>query len=293
MKILVLGSKGQLGSCLHDQLLSTCHEVIFTSREQIDIINFDSTRVKILTIAPDVVINATAYTSVDMAEENQKVADLINHLAVKNISEVCFQAGFWLFHISTDYVFNGLSNTAYKENDETCPQGIYGNTKLKGEKAISASGCKHVIIRTAWIFSEYGNNFLKTMLNIGSDLNEINVINDQIGCPTYAKDIAMTIVTILDQLNSLEKFNLYHYCGDTPCSWYDFSLEIFKEAKTFGLNVPILVHPINSAAYPTLAKRPAFSVLDCSNIVTKFGVVASDWRVGIRRAIKEIIMEAT
>ena len=160
MKILVLGCKGQLGQCLGDQLSHTEHEVVYTSREQIDISDFFATKNKIFEIAPDVVINATAYTAVDKAEEGQETAKLINHLAVANIANISNLLGNWLIHFSTDYVFDGNSYVPYKEDDLTNPQGVYGITKLKGELAIQSSGCKHIIIRTSWVFSEYGNNFL-------------------------------------------------------------------------------------------------------------------------------------
>ena len=163
MRILVLGSKGQLGRCLKDQLDNVDHEVIYSSRADIDIAEFGRTKEKILDILPDVIINATAYTAVDKAEEEQEKADLINHLAVRNIANIANQICCWLIHISSDYVFDGNSKTPYKELDKTNPKGVYGETKLKGELAIQASNCKHIIIRTAWLFSEYGKNFLKTM----------------------------------------------------------------------------------------------------------------------------------
>ena len=153
MKILVLGSKGQLGQCLNDQLAITEHDVVYTSRGQIDIAEFEVTKTQILKISPDIVINATAYTAVDKAEEEHQVADRINHLAVANIASICDQLDCWLIHVSTDYVFDGNSELPYTENDQTNPKGVYGDTKLKGEIAIQSSGCRHIIIRTAWVFS--------------------------------------------------------------------------------------------------------------------------------------------
>ena len=228
MKILVLGCKGQLGRCLNDQLKSTDHQVIYSSRDQIDISDFKVTKSKILEHSPDLIINATAYTAVDRAEEDQETANLINHIAVKNIADICNQQDCWLIHVSTDYVFDGNSKIPYKEDDQTNPQGTYGETKLKGELAIQISGCKHIIIRTAWIFSEYRNNFLKTMLRLGAERNELSIVGDQIGCPTYAQDIARSIVEIVPQLNSRKDNGIYHYCGDQPCSWYDFANAIFE-----------------------------------------------------------------
>jgi dTDP-4-dehydrorhamnose reductase len=291
MKILVLGCKGQLGRCLNDQLVNTDHEVIYTSREQIDIADFEVTKSKILEFSPDIIINATAYTAVDKAEEDQETADLINHLAVANLATLCNQLGSWLIHMSTDYVFDGNSNVPYKEDDETNPQGAYGESKLKGELEIQASGCKHIIIRTAWVFSEYGNNFLKTMLRLGAERDELSIVGDQIGCPTYAQDIARSIVEIAPQLNSREYNGIYHYCGDQPCSWYDFANAIFEQAMTNNLKISSIVNSIETSAYPTPAKRPAFSVLDCSKIENDFGVHASNWHDGVGQVISKLKLE--
>ncbi|MDA8944029.1 dTDP-4-dehydrorhamnose reductase [Porticoccaceae bacterium] len=291
MKILVLGCKGQLGRCLNDQLVNTENEVIYTSREQIDIADFEVTKNQILKTSPDLIINATAYTAVDKAEEDQKTANLINHLAVKNIADICNQLECWLIHVSTDYVFDGNSKVPYKEDDETNPQGAYGETKLNGELAIQSSGCKHIIIRTAWVFSEYGNNFLKTVLRLGSERDELSIVGDQIGCPTYAQDIARSIVEIAPQLNSRKDNDIYHYCGDQPCSWYDFANAIFDQAMTNNLKIPSIVNSIETTAYPTPAKRPAFSVLNCSKIENDFGVHASNWYGGIGQVISKLKLE--
>ena len=291
MKILVLGCKGQLGRCLNDQLIKTDHEVICTSREQIDITDFEVTKSKILEFSPDLIINATAYTAVDKAEEDQKTANLINHLAVKNIADICNQLECWLIHVSTDYVFDGNSKVPYKEDDQTNPQGVYGETKLKGELAIQAAGCKHIILRTAWVFSEYGNNFLKTMLRLGAERNVLSIVGDQIGCPTYAQDIARSIVAIIPKLNSQKNNGIYHYCGDQPCSWYDFANAIFEQAMTNNLKIPSIVNSIETSAYPTPAKRPAFSVLDCSKIENDFGVHGSNWHDGIGQVISKLKLE--
>jgi dTDP-4-dehydrorhamnose reductase len=291
MKILVLGCKGQLGRCLNDQLTNTDHDVIYTSREQIDIADFEVTKNQILKASPDLIINATAYTAVDKAEEDQKTANLINHLAVENIADICNQLECWLIHVSTDYVFDGNSKFPYKEDDQTNPQGAYGETKLNGELAIQSSGCKYIIIRTAWVFSEYGNNFLKTMLRLGAERNELSIVGDQIGCPTYAQDIARSIVEIVPQLNSRKDNGIYHYCGDQPCTWYDFANAIFDQAMTNNLKIPSIVNSIETSAYPTPAKRPAFSVLDCSKIENDFGVYASNWHDGIGQVISKLKLE--
>ena len=289
MKILVLGCKGQLGQCLNDQLAITEHEVVYTSRGQIDIAEFEVTKAQMLEISPDLVINATAYTAVDKAEEERQAADRINHLAVANISNICNQLDCWFIHVSTDYVFDGNSEVPYKEDNPTNPQGIYGDSKLKGEEAIEASGCKYLIIRTAWVYSEYGNNFLKTMLRLGADRDELSIVGDQIGCPTYAQDIAKSIVSILSCLDLKDSSSgIYHYCGDEPCSWYDFARAIFSEAKINGLKTPSYIKSITTVDYPTPAIRPAYSVLDCTKIESFFDVTRSNWRDGIRIVIDKL-----
>ena len=289
MKILVLGSKGQLGQCLNDQLAMKEHDVVYTSRGQIDVAEFEVTKAQILEISPDIVINATAYTAVDKAEEEHQAAGRINHLAVANIASICNQLDCWLIHVSTDYVFDGNSEVPYKEDNPTNPQGVYGCSKLKGEMAIEASGCKYLIIRTAWVYGEYGNNFLKTMLRLGADRDELSIVGDQIGCPTYAQDIAMSIVSILSCLDLKDSLSgIYHYCGDEPCSWYDFALAIFLEAEVQGLKTPSYVKSITTADYPTPAIRPAYSVLDCTKIESVFDVTRSNWRDRIKIVIDRL-----
>ena len=289
MKILVLGSKGQLGQCLNDHLSHTEYDVVYCSRGQIDIAKFEVTKTQILEILPDIIINATAYTAVDKAEEEPQTADLINHLAVANIASICNQLDCWLIHVSTDYVFDGNSEVPYKEDNPTNPQGVYGGSKLKGEASIEVSCSKYLIIRTAWVYSEYGNNFLKTMLRLGADRDELSIVVDQIGCPTYAQDIAKSIVSILSGFD-LQKSSsaIYHYCGDEPCSWYEFSRAIFLEAELYGLKTPSNVKSITTADYPTPAIRPAYSVLDCTKIERTFPVIRSSWRDGIKTVIDRL-----
>lgn len=288
MKILVLGSSGQLGKCLNDQLDMTKHEVIYASSKEIDITDLMLTKKQVIEISPDVIINAAAYTAVDKAEEDKKNANFINHIAVKNIAKICASLKIWLIHISTDYVFDGKSITSYKETDKTNPQCIYGKTKLQGELAIMSSGCKHIIIRTSWVFSEYGNNFLKTMLHLGKERDELNIVGDQIGCPTYAQDIAKSIVRLISSLKTKNTNSLFHFCGDDPISWYDFAVEIFKKAKLRNLKTPSLVKSIKTSSYFTAASRPSFSVLDCSKIDNEYGIKASNWRYGIVQAIEKL-----
>lgn len=289
MKVLVLGSKGQLGRCLQDQLIKTNYEVIYASRKEIDLSNLDVLKNKIILISPDVIINAAAFTAVDRAEVHPKEANLINNLAVRAIADICNELGCWVIHISTDYVFDGTTKTPYQENDKVNPRCIYGKSKLKGEEALKSSGCKFIIIRTAWVYSEYGDNFLKTMLQLSKDRDELSVVGDQIGCPTNAKDVAKCIISILPSIysNKIDS-DIIHFCGDYSCSWYDFAVAIFIEAESLGLMAPKKVNSVETSDYPTLAARPKFSVLDCSKIKNVYGITPSNWRNEIKNVIKKV-----
>lgn len=289
MRILVLGCNGQLGRCLKDQLKDTKLEVIYTSRSQIDVTDFKNARLKITEKEPDVIINSTAYTNVDKAEEDFLTANLVNHLAVENLANICSRLSCWLIHISTDYVFDGNSKKPYVELDKTNPQSVYGTSKLKGELAVQASGCKYLILRTAWVYSEYENNFLKKMLQLGAVRDKLNIVGDQIGCPTYAQDLAKTIVIILKRLNNSLESGIFHYCGKDPCSWYEFAKVIFREANLAGLKTRSSIHFIRSAAYPLAISRPLFSVLKCSKIKNTFDIDPSDWKLGVKKAISNYI----
>jgi dTDP-4-dehydrorhamnose reductase len=288
MKILVLGATGQLGQCLYDQLSKTSYETIFSSRAEIDLSNLKSLKRNILAIEPNIVINASAYTAVDLAEDNPIQADLINHLAVKVLADTCCELNSWFIHISTDYVFDGSAIKPYKEDKKTNPRCIYGESKLNGEQAIKISGSKYLIIRTAWIFSEYGNNFFKTMLRLGAHKSELNIVGDQVGCPTYGQDLAKAIVKTLPTI-TLGNLNsaVFHFCGDQPCTWYEFAQSIFLEAIKYGLKAPTQINSIKTIDYPTAAIRPPYSVLDCTKIKNTFNISPSDWREGIKSSLKK------
>ena len=286
MKILVLGSQGQLGRCLQDQLSASDHEVTYHGRADTDITNFSETSNRLLELRPDVVINASAYTAVDTAETEQSLADQINHLAVGNLAKSCEISGSFLIHVSTDYVFDGNAAEPYTEDDQTNPQTVYGASKLAGEIAIQRSGGRFVIIRTAWVFSEYGKNFFKTMLRLGAERESLSIVGDQIGCPTYAQDIGRLIVELLSKIegHTIES-GVYHYCGDTPCSWYQFAKEIFSQAKQLGYPVPEKILSIATEDYPTPAKRPPYSVLNCTKIQGVSDIRSSNWRLAIGDAL--------
>lgn len=286
MKILVLGSQGQLGRCLQDQLSATDHEVTYLGRADTDITNFSETSARLFELQPDVVINASAYTAVDTAETEQSLADQVNHLAVGNLAKSCEISGSFLIHVSTDYVFDGNAAEPYTEDDQTNPQTVYGASKLAGEIAIQRSGGRFVIIRTAWVFSEYGKNFFKTMLRLGAERESLSIVGDQIGCPTYAQDIGRLIVELLSKIegHNIES-GVYHYCGDTPCSWYQFAKEIFSQAKQLGYPVPEKILSIATEDYPTPAKRPPYSALNCTKIQGVSDIRSSNWRLAIGDAL--------
>lgn len=288
MKILVLGSKGQLGSCLSDQLVKSAHDVIYLSRANFDMCNFDLLRKNIVLLKPNIVINAFAYTDVDKAESNYELANLVNHLAVAKLANICKDLNSWLIHLSTDYVFDGNAVIPYIEDNKTNPKSIYGQTKLDGELAIIDSDCKYFIIRTAWVFSEYGNNFLKTMLKLGIEHKELSIVNDQIGCPTYAQDIAKAIVSMVSNVGfKTSASGIFHFCGNQPCSWFDFATMIFLEAKKRGYKVPSL-RKVNSFEFKSIAPRPSYSVLNCSNIKSRFDISPSDMLRGISSSIESL-----
>ena len=286
MKVLVLGSQGQLGQCLQDQFTQTNYQVIFHCRADTDIANFAETSDNLSSLNPDVVVNASAYTAVDKAEIQQILANQINHLAVDNLAKVCEKIGCFLIHVSTDYVFDGKASQPYQEDDQTNPQGVYGVSKLAGEIAIQRTDYRFLIIRTAWVFSEYGNNFFKTMLRLGAERDSLSIVGDQIGSPTYAQDIARLIVGLVPQIesNNVES-GLYHFCGDTACSWHQFAEEIFSQAKNFGYQTPKQIKSIATKDYPTPAARPLYSVLDCRKIQSTFNIKKSNWRHGIGQAL--------
>lgn len=288
MKILVLGSNGQLGLCLKDQLSKTDYDVIYTSRQEIDISDFKKTSDTISKIAPDLIINSSAYTSVDKSEVEEGLANTINNLAVENIANTCSNLNIWLIHFSTDYVFDGTSNLPYKENDFTNPLCVYGKTKLKGEHSIKSSKCKYLIIRTSWVYSEYKNNFLKTMIRLGLTKDELTIVSDQIGCPTYAQDIAKTVVKIIPQLIKTNICGIYHYCGNYRYSWHEFAQKIFQQAQLNGFKIPKKINKIQTKFYPTPAVRPLFSVLDCSKIISDFDTNTSNIDDGIKKVVASL-----
>ena len=269
--ILVFGASGQLGQCLKKVAeirgISAMH---FLSKQEADILDLNSLKSVFEKYKPTWCINCAAYTAVDKAEDDINAARNINKTGVGNISILCQQYKTTLIHISTDFVFKGDKAFPLAENNMTEPIGIYGLTKLEGEKAIAAALEKYFILRTSWLYSEYGNNFVKTMLKLGAERDQLKIIADQVGTPTYAMDLAEVILNII--LKEVTDYGVYHYSNEGVASWYDFAKAIFDISGT-----KIKVLPIKTSEYPTRAARPAYSVMDKSKIKQTFNMEIPYW----------------
>ena len=290
MKILITGAQGQVGKELVS-IAEQHYDVIAAGRDELDITQAKSVAEYIKSSQPDIVINAAAYTAVDKAEEDQERAYAINRDGAKNLATACAQHNIPLLHISTDYVFDGSKIDAYSETDNVTPLGIYGESKWQGEEAIRKLLSQHVILRVAWVFGAHGNNFVKTMLRLAKDRDELNVVADQFGGPSPAKSIAKTLIHLVDIYQKYKKlqWGTYHYCGTEKTNWCDFAREIFKQANEKGLmNKKIRVSSITTAEYPTLAKRPQNSMLNCTKIKNTFGIDMPDWHAGLNEVLTEL-----
>ncbi|MEG5158900.1 dTDP-4-dehydrorhamnose reductase [Microcoleus sp. AT3-A2] len=285
MKILLAGGSGQLAQELQPILLSS-GEVIAVDRTRLDLSQPESIRQAMAEIQPDLVVNGGAYTAVDKAESEPELANAVNGIAPGILAEECEKLGASLIHFSTDYVFDGSHSSAYLETDSTNPLGTYGKSKLAGEEAIRKAGSRHIIIRTAWVYGNGGKgNFVKTMLRLGKEREEIRVVADQIGSPTWTGDLSAATSQIMPLLGS-ENFGTYHYTNSGVCSWYDFAIAIFEEAAQLGLPLKVQrVIPITTSEYPTPAKRPAFSVLSTVKISALLGTYPPHWRQGLRKML--------
>jgi len=279
--ILVTGANGQLGSDIKKLSVDHQYNYCFTDKDELDITDADAIKSFVESNAITVIINCAAYTAVDKAEEDQVNADKINHLAVKYLAQIAKEKHIKLIHISTDYVFDGKNYKPYTETDSTHPNGIYGQTKLEGEKAMLAiNPVNSVIIRTSWVYSSFGANFVKTMLRLGKEKEQLGVIYDQVGTPTYAKDLAQTILEILPKIDN-QKVEIYHYSNEGVLSWYDFAKEIMKMAK---LNCQI--NPIEAKEYPTPASRPHYSLLNKAKIKKHFGLSIPYWKDSLEECLR-------
>ncbi|MEZ4839217.1 dTDP-4-dehydrorhamnose reductase [Flavobacterium sp.] len=282
MVVLVTGAGGQLGQSL--QFIAANYpgiQFIFCDSSTLDITNLNNVKQVFKQFKPTFCINAAAYTAVDKAESEPEKAQLINVVGPKNLAVVCKEFDTVLLHISTDFVFDGTKNTPYTEADVPNPTGIYGKTKLEGEKAIQENWQKHFIIRTSWVYSQFGNNFMKTMLRLAKERDKLSVVNDQIGTPTNAVDLAEVLVKICLAYNlqptTYNHFGIYNFSNEGQCSWYYFAKKIFE----FN-NIKINLEPIPTTSFPTPAKRPVYSVLDKSKIKKVFGVEVKYWEESLK-----------
>lgn len=289
MRILLTGKNGQLGSELQP-LLTTLGEVFAVGRDTLDLAKPDAISSLMAEIKPHIVVNAAAYTAVDKAETETDLATAINGIAPGILAAESQRINAKLIHVSTDYVFDGTQSHPYVETDPTNPLGQYGASKLAGEQAILATDANYAIIRTAWVYGAGGTgNFVKTMLRLGREREELRVVMDQVGTPTWTGDLATAIVQLIPQLNS-ETSGIYHYTNSGVTSWYDFAIAIFEEAKLLGVPLKIQqVIPITTAEYPTPARRPAYSVLNGKKLATLLGNHPPQWRSGLRTMLKTLI----
>ncbi|ADV46658.1 dTDP-4-dehydrorhamnose reductase [Nitratifractor salsuginis] len=279
--VLVTGANGQLGSEIRELSSLFPYIYFFTDQNILDITDKEQITQFVKSNSIDTIINCAAYTAVDKAEEDKINADKVNHLAVRYLAEIAKEEDIKLLHISTDYVFDGKNYTPYTEEDRTNPNGVYGATKLAGEEAMRDINPKNsIIIRTSWVYSGYGANFVKTMLRLGKEKKDLGVIFDQVGSPTYAKDLAKTILSILPNIEN-EKVEIYHYSNEGVVSWYDFAKEIMRMAK-----LDCTIKPIETKEYPTPAMRPHYSVLNKSKIKKEFGLTIPYWKDSLDECLK-------
>lgn len=299
MKILVLGSNGQVGTELRFSLASLSQDgeqtfqTTFSDRSLLDLTDVSGVLGYLNSVKPNIIVNASAYTAVDKAESQRDMAFKVNDSAVREIALYCRENSCAMAHISTDYVFDGQGQRAYVESDPVGPSGVYGSSKLAGENAIREILDEHIILRTSWVFGVNGTNFVKTMLRLGKENDELGVVADQFGAPTSARAIAKTIAGIVDHIMSEPELDqiwgTYHYSGFPYVSWAEFAKEIFEQAADRELmSAPPTVNDIGTADYPTLAARPANSRLDCSKLKSTFGIEPDDWKSSLGLVLDEL-----
>ena len=280
MNILVTGANGQLGNEMRRVSLDSRNRYLFTDVNELDITDATAVRNMLKKEQIDVIVNCAAYTNVDRAEDDFAMADLLNNKAVENLAVAAAETGATLIHVSTDYVFRGDKNIPCRESWETDPLGVYGKTKLAGEQSLVKAGCKYLIFRTAWLYSPFGKNFVKTMRQSTSTKDSLKVVFDQVGTPTYAGDLAALIYNIIEE-NLLDRQGVYHFSNEGVCSWYDFTVAIHRLAGITSCKVK----PLHTAEYPAKANRPAYSVLDKTKIKTTFGIEIPHWEESLKRCI--------
>ncbi len=291
MRILIIGGNGQLGWEMTRQGRQQSHITVFPlDLPDIDITDPANIGGHIGHIQPDVVVNCAAYTDVDRAESQTDAAYRVNRDGAANIARTCRQHRLPLIHISTDFVFDGAKGAPYVESDPISALGVYGQSKAAGDDAVRDALSQHIIIRTAWLYGVHGRNFVKTMIRLGQDKPELNVVADQYGCPTAAADLAQAILHICHALPTADQavWGTYHYCGQGEASWYDLAVAAHDLAKTHGVKIVAHTHPITTDQYPTPARRPAYSVMDCTRIQQTFSVSVHPWQDSLKRTIDRL-----
>ncbi len=282
--ILVTGANGQLGNEIRAIATSfPSLNILFTGKDELNITNREAVRKYFIDNEPKAVINCAAYTAVDKAESEQEAATLVNATATGYLAEACNLINIPFIHVSTDFVFDGRKAQPYLETDETNPLGVYAKSKLEGEILALKNHTKTIIVRTSWVYSSYGNNFVKTMLRLGNERPELRVVNDQFGCPTYARDLADALLKITLLSDALKPWGIYHFSNEGEISWFDFAKEILLLK---GIETP--VHPISTAQFPTPAKRPAYSVMSKQKIIRTFGIHPKPWKQSLTECLKLI-----
>lgn len=282
MNILVTGANGQLGNEMRIVSAGSADKYVFTDVAELDITSKDAVMDAVRGINADIIVNCAAYTNVDAAETDFDRAELLNAGAVRNLADAMKAVGGLLVHVSTDYVFgDSFHNTPIGEDAECAPCGAYGLTKLHGEQQIAASGCRSLIFRTAWLYSEFGRNFVKTMLSLTASKPSLNVVFDQAGTPTYALGLARTIFGIIESRSFEGREGIYHYSDEGVCSWYDFAVEIARLAGHTGCDI----RPCHSSEFPSPVRRPSYSVLDKTKIKNTFGTNIKHWTASLAECI--------
>lgn len=283
MKILVTGADGQLGMSIRRIAPESGHAFVFTDVKELDITDPAAVQAMVTAEKPDAIVNCAAYTNVDAAEDNPELAELLNATAVGNLAAAAREADALMVHISTDYVFGGDPyNTPCTEDRKGTPTGVYGLTKLHGEQVLQASGARYVIIRTGWLYSEFGRNFVKTMLKLTAERPQVKVVFDQVGTPTYAGDLAAAILRILD---TLQLGGIYNFSNEGVCSWFDFARTVAEMAGNDGCEVL----PCHSDEFPSKVHRPAYSVLDKTKIKDTFGLRIPYWTESLRVCLNNLL----
>jgi dTDP-4-dehydrorhamnose reductase len=289
MKILVTGSKGQLGWELLRLGKGFNAEIIGADLPEADITDKGNVSDMISGIKPFLVINAAAYTAVDKAESEQAVAFSVNRDGPANLAESCETAGIPLIHVSTDFVFDGKKTSPYTEDDPVSPLSVYGKSKAEGEEAVISRLSQHIIVRTAWLYGAHGQNFVKTVLRLGKEKEVLRVVADQQGCPTSAEDLAEALLTIAARVHEGGgiAWGICHYCGEGVTTWHGFAEAVLDAARRHNMAIKTLrAEAISTAEYPTAAKRPAFSALDCGRIRRNFGIAAKPWKESLEKVVK-------